>query len=105
MANQNPSVPMVTDSVQRSKNRIWGEEMKGNISDILSLPETSLLIINVVKDPTANDMDFESLCLFLDVKVPQNSEIPNFIKYGGDGDLLAYVKIFCNELGAHGKDE
>ncbi|KAL3506867.1 hypothetical protein ACH5RR_032249 [Cinchona calisaya] len=139
MANQNLSVPMVMDSVQGSRNRIWGAEMKGNISNVRftslisshppfshnwpkfvpqpceepfalylpdSLPSRNLTANHhVVKDPTTNDMDFESLCLFLDVKVPQNSKIPNFTKYGRDGDPHALVKIFCNELGAHGKYE
>ncbi|KAL3538181.1 hypothetical protein ACH5RR_001547 [Cinchona calisaya] len=139
MANQNPSVPMVTDSVQGSRNCIWGAEMKGNISNVrftslisshppfshnwpkfvpqpskepfvLYLPDSPLsrnLTANhhVVKDPTTNDMDFESLCSFPDVKVSQNSEISNFTKCGGDGDPLAHVKIVYNELGAHGKDE
>ncbi|KAL3524585.1 hypothetical protein ACH5RR_012957 [Cinchona calisaya] len=110
---------MVTYSIQGSRNHIWGAEMKGNISNVRFtspemkgnisniLPPSQNLTANhhVVKDPTTNDMDFESLCLFPDVKVPQNSEIPNFTKYGGDGDPLAHVKIFYNELGAHGKDE
>ncbi|KAL3510259.1 hypothetical protein ACH5RR_029660 [Cinchona calisaya] len=74
---------------------------------MMDSPSSQNLTTNhhVVKDPTASDMDFESLCLFLDVKVPQNSEIPNFTKYGGDGDPRAHTKIFYNELGAYGKDE
>ncbi|KAL3510774.1 hypothetical protein ACH5RR_030175 [Cinchona calisaya] len=100
MANQNLSVPMATDSLQGFRNRIWGAEMKD------SLPSRNLTTNHhVIKDPTTNDMDFESLCLFPDVKVLQNSKIPNFTKYGRDGDPLAHVKIFYNEFGARGKDE
>ncbi|KAL3533229.1 hypothetical protein ACH5RR_006750 [Cinchona calisaya] len=34
MTNHNQSVPMVTDSVQRSRNRIWSTEVMGNSSNV-----------------------------------------------------------------------
>ncbi|KAL3535187.1 hypothetical protein ACH5RR_003648 [Cinchona calisaya] len=74
---------------------------------LLDSPLSRNLIANhhVVKDPMENDINFESLCLSSDVKVPQNSKISNFSKYGGGEDPLTHVTIFCNELGAYGNDE
>ncbi|KAL3509460.1 hypothetical protein ACH5RR_028861 [Cinchona calisaya] len=62
---------------------------------LLDSPSSQNLTANhhVSKDLTTSDMDFESLCLFQDVKVLENSEIPNFTKYKGDGDPRAHVKI------------
>ncbi|KAL3534626.1 hypothetical protein ACH5RR_003087 [Cinchona calisaya] len=71
-----------------------------------SLPSQNLATnSHIVKDSFTGDMDFESLCLFPDMKVPQNFEIPNFTKYGENGNPCAHVKIFYYELGADGKDE
>ena len=48
---------------------------------------------------------FSYLCMFPHVHLPPNFKTPMFEKYDGQGDPIAHLKGYCNQLrGAEGKE-
>ncbi|XP_060187222.1 uncharacterized protein LOC132616669 isoform X2 [Lycium barbarum] len=51
-------------------------------------------------------VSFRDLCMFPDVHLPLGFKVPKFDKYDGQGDPMAHLKRYCNQLrGAGGKQE
>ncbi|KAK4706828.1 hypothetical protein R3W88_033624 [Solanum pinnatisectum] len=51
-------------------------------------------------------ISFSDLCIFPHIHLPAGFKTPKFEKYDGNGDPIAHLKKYCNQLrGAEGKKE
>nr|XP_027095940.1 uncharacterized protein LOC113715837 [Coffea arabica] len=50
-------------------------------------------------------LDYDELCLFLDMQLPLGFETPKFSKYDGTGNPKTHLRLFANKLGKSIGDE
>ncbi|KAM3303907.1 hypothetical protein P3S67_014938 [Capsicum chacoense] len=89
--------PIVIEKIVKNGEQ---EEMARKVRSL----EQSMRNMQGLRGPKS--VSYKDLCMFSDVHLPMGFKTPKFDKYEGNGDPIAHLRCYCNQLrGAGGKEE